>query len=184
MKRISIDVSVLFASTLMAASIDGDPRGAIDLSMYRIEADGGGCSASNESQRLTARFDDGVTDFYHGDHRFSLAWIGAGRVLRTSVNGNRIELHRAGVTEWFINRPAREGLAGEGPAGLEHGFTFDRKPAAGPLTISLVVGWRGRLTGPGAGSPSLPRGEELGRYRPRAAFANGSGRTRDPPGSG
>ena len=110
---------------------DAGLRRAIDSTTYRVEASGtGGYTATNNGQHLQAQFNQGVTRFQYGALWFSLELTGAGPMQRTSVNGNRLNYYRPGVTEWFINEPA----------GLEQGFTFERKPAAGPLTVTLMVG--------------------------------------------
>src|ERR1051326_1340287 len=51
--------------------------------------------------------------------------------VQPSGEKNRIEYRRESMTEWYIN----------GPAGLEQGFTFNRRPEnmSGPLTIALTV---------------------------------------------
>ena len=89
--------------------------------------------AWHPGQDLTARFLPGAVHFAPGgDPVWELGFIysGAGPASSLRVEGTRAEyLHPDGVREWFDNIPA----------GIEHGFTLDRRPAAGPnLQVSLA----------------------------------------------
>ncbi len=78
----------------------------------------------------------------------SLARVGRGDVLavlppgEVASEGARIEIRRAGITEWYENSPA----------GLEQGFTFAERPAgAGALVLELALN----------GATASPSGDDL-----------------------
>lgn len=57
----------------------------------------------------------------------ALAPVGAGEV---AAEGNRVEIRREGLVEWYVNSPA----------GLEQGFTLAERPSGeGPLVLELAV---------------------------------------------
>jgi hypothetical protein len=64
-----------------------------------------------------------------------LPGVGAAKIEH---RGARVELRRAGLVEWYENRPA----------GLEQGFTIERRPRGrGPLRLELAFsGTAGRIT--------------------------------------
>ncbi len=74
---------------------------------------------------------------------------------QVSSTGSRVEIRRPGLVEWYLN----------GTAGLEQGFTLDRRPAgAGRLVLALALS-SATARGAGAGAAALraANGREL-RY--------------------
>ncbi|MCX6606172.1 MAG: hypothetical protein NTV52_21620 [Acidobacteria bacterium] len=57
----------------------------------------------------------------------------AGGAVRIHKDGNRLEYHRPGITEWFVN----------GQEGLEHGFTIPHRPGGGERELRLQLRQRG-----------------------------------------
>jgi hypothetical protein len=150
-------VSALAQSALSAAL-------GKDLSIYHARRAHSGFVLENSRHALEVEFrPDGAVFHNGGDHwRMQLAGWGRGdtfekadRVLPRS-NRNRVEYSRAWGTEWYTN----------GPAGLEQGFTINRRPAGAggePLTVLLELsgnfandsGRRSLALLNGAGTPAL-----------------------------
>jgi hypothetical protein len=138
---------------------------------YRVSARGSGFQAQSPAQHLYARFGSAGVQIGSGRLQLglSLRGVGYGRSLQPvgvvgpSAKANRVTYVRPGLREWY----------GNGPLGLEQGFTVLRAPSdrpAGPLTLSLALSGdaeatlaagRRSLTLSRAGGPSLRYGDLL-----------------------
>jgi hypothetical protein len=95
--------------------------------------------------------------------RLRLTGYGYGKQLAASTagelttDGNRIEIKRAAITEWYVNQPE----------GLEQGFTLSTPPAQGSqgewLRVELAVGdgWRAALRSDEQGAAFQRLSDEL-----------------------
>jgi trimeric autotransporter adhesin len=130
-----------------------------DQAPYHAVPRPGGFSLRNPNDAVSADFTSTGVSFHHGVNRWGLALrhYGYGDRLRTAgasaprANDNRVEYHRDGLTEWYVN----------GPMGLEQGFTIERAPGRAdgePLTLALDLS--GNLTAsvdPGGSGLTLSR---------------------------
>src|SRR5262245_10478588 len=112
---------------------------------YRASQTSGGLQAPNRAHGLRTYFDASGIRVHDRTSagsaqllRLSVARIGRGDDLAelspgTEIvpDGNRVEIHRPGFVEWYVNSRA----------GLEQGFRLDRRPdGAAPLVLELSVG--------------------------------------------
>ena len=118
----------------------------IELERYEIREDGSGSlSAANPAHGLALRFDGrgvAIAPASATEAAWSLrlslrGWGRPGRLeapggSNRRADGSRVELARAGLTEWFFNAPE----------GLEQGFTIPSPPRAGAglLVLDLELG--------------------------------------------
>ncbi len=119
----------------LASSVAGQ-----DDPAYRVSRAADGLRARNARHGLTARFDRSGTSVSAAGRtlRLSVAAVGRGAALapvgKVAPTGdrNRVEFVRPSLTEWYTN----------GPLGLEHGFTLDRRPvgAIGNVRVLLETG--------------------------------------------
>jgi len=123
---------------------------------YRVSVRrGGGFTAANPGQRLSASFGAGGMRLGSGATRLglSLRAVGYGGALTAlaevapRASANRVRYVLPGLQEWYVN----------GPLGLEQGFTVSRAPARsvrGALTLVLALSGNVRAT-PAAGGQSV-----------------------------
>jgi hypothetical protein len=137
-----------------------------DLAEYRLARASGGFLARNARQGLTASFSarGATVSARDGGHvSIALQAIGFGAALHVATRArplardNRVEYRRGVASEWFAN----------GPAGVEQGFTIQRKPTgATERTLRLVLGVSGsRPARHGAGGSLLLAGAGPGAVR-------------------
>ncbi len=139
---------------------------------YHLTRTAIGHSAVNRRYGLAASFSPTGATISRGLDSWSLTLTAFGResapaplppaVVRAEAN--RVEYHRPGLTEWYIN----------GPIGLEQGFSIAARPA-GPRDSRVVVALVGSGLKPvptGEGGLSLTRsdGSEAFRYGGLAAW--------------
>ena len=126
---------------------------------YRLAVAGDGARAKNPAHGFEARFSGGAVGLSSSKDGWKLdlrlqgfGYEGAVRAAaagRRVVSGNRLELRREALTEWYVN----------GPLGLEQGFTVPAPPAGKrPRGAALVL--RMKMTGdlsprPGKGLASV-----------------------------
>lgn len=123
--------AVFALSGLLAAPApDVALQAVAQAALYRIEPAMGSFLAENPRQQIIGRFTDGRSEFQFREHRLSLELVRRGRVLRTYAQDNRVEFERAGLSEWYVN----------GPQGIEHGFTVERRQSRGRLELILALG--------------------------------------------
>ena len=100
--------------------------------------------ARNQQHALTATFDsEGLQltvqdeNQKHYQSNWRLESAGGSQVATGEVrhDGQRVEIIRPGLTEWFVNRPT----------GLEHGFTLSHRPATADDQLQLTVTIEGDL---------------------------------------
>ena len=107
--------------------------------IHRVEPGiAGGFDMANPGHRMLGSFSEkGVSlegDGWSAGLAFA-AWGRAGEMsaavpVEPRAEGCRVEYHRPGITEWYVN----------GPRGLEQGFTLAAAPAGeGPVRIELAV---------------------------------------------
>ena len=99
----------------------------------------GTVTATNPRRGLAASFEAGAVVIATDGESVRLTLAGAGRdgaiapftPVAPVARANRVELHRAGLTEWYEN----------GPLGLEQGFTVRTRPrGTRPLVLRLHLG--------------------------------------------
>ena len=152
---ISFATAVLASATTAQASpsslrdlpqvLQGAISGALGLDdrSYHVEQAGGNCRGVNAAQRFEANWSGGGLAIQAGKLNWGLrleAWgygdelVSAGRAA-PQANEHRVEYHRSGLTEWYVN----------GPLGIEQGFTVLSPPkgtsSGGALTVRLA--WSG-----------------------------------------
>ena len=100
--------------------------------------------AQNLQNDLSATFDsEGVhldvrcEDEKHYQSSWRLESVGNNQVVKGDLQygGQRVEILRSGLTEWFVNRPT----------GLEHGFTLTHRPETAGEQLQLTVAIEGDL---------------------------------------
>ncbi len=110
---------------------------------YWASENGDGLQAPNRAHDLRTYFEKTgirVHDRTAGGSpellRLSLSGVGREKTLAAPAAGalvtdeNRVEIHRPGLVEWYVNSPA----------GLEQGFTLEERPAGeGPLVAELRI---------------------------------------------
>lgn len=109
-----------------------------------LEVEGEKVYAQNSKHGLSATFDaEGLhlkvvnKDKRSYQSNWRLESAGGTKVTTGELlsNGQRVEIVRPGLTEWFINRPT----------GLEHGFTMENRPAGAAAKLLLSVAVEGDL---------------------------------------
>ena len=125
--------------------LQGAVSGALGLDdrSYHVEQAGENCRGVNAAQQFEANWSEGGLAIQAGKLTWGLrleAWgygdelVSAGRAL-PQANEHRVEYHRSGLTEWYVN----------GPLGIEQGFTVLSPPkgtsSGGALTVRLA--WSG-----------------------------------------
>ena len=125
--------------------MQGAVSGALGLDdrSYHVELAGENCRGVNAEQQFEANWSEGGLAVQAGKLTWGLrleAWgygdelAPAGRVV-PQANEHRVEYHRSGLTEWYVN----------GPLGIEQGFTVLSPPkgtsSGGALTVRLA--WSG-----------------------------------------
>jgi trimeric autotransporter adhesin len=111
-----------------------------DFSSYHAQKTERGFHEENPRQQLTVDFAQQGVKVTHRTVQLtmSLSSYGYGDVsqrvtpISPQASFNRVEYHHGPLTEWYVN----------GPAGLEQGFTFDKRPNGAngqPLTIALLL---------------------------------------------
>ena len=123
---------------------------------YRASENESGLQAPNRAHNLRTYFEKSgirVHDRIAGGSPqlfgMSLSGVGRGNTVAGAASGgdvvadgNRVEIRRPGLVEWYVNSPA----------GLEQGFTIERRPdGEGLLAVELTV----------AGARLALRGEEM-----------------------
>ena len=120
----------------VAQAVVSEALGAKDPA-YRMGMEGRFIRARNKRQSLTAALGSGgmAISVANSEWRMRLASWGRAEALReataveTRVKGNRVEVERDGLTEWWVN----------GPVGLQQGWTVAERPAGrGPLMLALA----------------------------------------------
>jgi hypothetical protein len=109
---------------------------------YRASDGGTGLQAPNRAHDLRTYFDatgvrvhDRTASGSPALVQLTLARVGRARLENVAAgtviaDENRVEIHRPGIVEWYVNSPD----------GLEQGFTLDRRPAGdGPLVLELAI---------------------------------------------
>ena len=100
--------------------------------------------AQNLQHGLNATFDsEGIhlniksEDEKHYQSNWRLESVGGNQVVKGDLQygGQRVEIVRPGLTEWFVNRPT----------GLEHGFTLAHRPETAGEQLQLTVTIEGDL---------------------------------------
>ena len=152
---ISLAAGVLALATAAQASpsslrdlpqeMQGAVSGALGLDdrSYHVQQAGENCRGVNAAQQFEANWSEGGLAIEAGKLTWGLrleAWgygdelAPAGRAL-PQTNEHRVEYHRSGLTEWYVN----------GPLGIEQGFTVLSPPrgtsSGGALTVRLA--WSG-----------------------------------------
>ena len=152
---ISFAAGVLALATVAQASpsslrdlpqeMQGAVSGALGLDdrSYHVEQAGENCRGVNAEQQFEAKWSEGGLAIQAGKLTWGLrleAWgygdelVSAGRAVPLA-NEHRVEYHRNGLTEWYVN----------GPLGIEQGFTVLSPPrgtsSGGALTVRLA--WSG-----------------------------------------
>ena len=134
-----------------------------DQAAFHVAARPGGLIAGNESQRLTARFDDRGVLVRSGATTFGLqllAWGTAGHTTPVAAaapnaDANRVTYSHGALTEWYVN----------GPLGLEQGFDVRTPATTASDQLAIVLGLRGnahaRANGHGGLSLTGPGDERL-----------------------
>ena len=127
--------------------LQGAVSGALGLDdrSYHVEQAGGNCRGVNAAQQFEADWNEGGLAVQAGKLNWGLrleAWgygdelVSAGRAF-PQANEHRVEYHRSGLTEWYVN----------GPLGIEQGFTVLLPPkgtsSGGALTVRLA--WSGEV---------------------------------------
>ncbi len=125
--------------------MQGAVSGALGLDdrSYHVEQAGENCRGVNAEQQFEAKWSQDGLAIQAGKLTWGLrleAWgygdelAPAGRAL-PQANEHRVEYHRSGLTEWYVN----------GPLGIEQGFTVLSPPkgtsSGGALTVRLA--WSG-----------------------------------------
>ena len=125
--------------------MQGAVSGALGLDdrSYHVEQAGENCRGVNAEQQFEANWSQGGLAIQAGKLTWGLrleAWgygeelVSAGRAV-PQANEHRVEYHRSGLTEWYVN----------GPLGIEQGFTVLSPPkgtsSGGALTVRLA--WSG-----------------------------------------
>ncbi len=119
-------------------------RQAIEASQYlvNLEPTARQLEAANPAHRFKAAFDSGRVRLSNGQEQltFRLDALGYGTRLHSPervapvAHKNRAEYRHDGFVEWYVNEPG----------GLEHGLTFDRRPATSrpgePLVLAFATG--------------------------------------------
>jgi trimeric autotransporter adhesin len=136
----------------------------------------GGYETGGSRQEMSARFTAAGVEVSHGSARWGMALRGYGhgdvlenvRAAAPRASKNRVEYRRGLMTEWYVN----------GPAGLEQGFTIERRPqgAKGPLTVALELSSELTATADGGGTGlklSDQGGREQMRYTGLTAYDAG-----------
>lgn len=113
-------------------------------SMHEVEGSPQKVWAQNQQHSLKATFDsEGLhlhvldEDQKHYQSNWRLESAGGNQVSRGELrhHGQRVEIVRSGLTEWFVNRPT----------GLEHGFTLAHRPAEAGDQLQLAMALTGDL---------------------------------------
>ena len=129
---------------------------------YQVGVEADGYRARNERQALEASLGaDGMSIAAGGGQwRMSLSGWARGAstqpagTLATKASGNRVEVERGGVTEWWVN----------GPVGLQQGWTVATRPFAGEAgALELVMRQSGTLRARKGGERSLEVADATGR---------------------
>lgn len=155
--------SILTFALLAACSREAptalQPRTLLAGAEYHATLADGGLQAPNRQHGFRARFDGRGVSLHDRESReaqrltrLELHSLGRGAVSVPVTEGvvrhegPRVEIERAGVTEWYVN----------GREGLEQGFTLDARPQTGgedELFLELAV--------EGAAARAVPGGIEL-----------------------
>jgi PKD repeat protein len=117
----------------------------LDDRSYHVEQAGGNCRGVNAAQQIEANWNEDGLAIQAGKPTWGLrleAWgygdelVSAGRAL-PQANEHRVEYHRSGLTEWYVN----------GPLGIEQGFTVLSPPKATSSGEALTVrlAWSGEV---------------------------------------
>ncbi|MGA2226025.1 MAG: FG-GAP repeat protein, partial [Syntrophobacteraceae bacterium] len=127
--------------------MQGAVSGALGLDdrSYHVEQAGENCRGLNAAQQFEANWSEGGLAIQAGKLTWGLrleAWgygdelVSAERAV-PQTNEHRVEYHRSGLTEWYVN----------GPLGIEQGFTVLSPPketsSGGALTVRLA--WSGEV---------------------------------------
>ena len=127
--------------------LQGAVSGALGLDdrSYHVEQAGENCRGVNAAQQFEVNWSEGGLAIQAGKLTWGLrleAWgygdelESAGRAV-PQANEHRVEYHRSGLTEWYVN----------GPLGIEQGFTVLSPPkgtsSGGALTVRLA--WSGEV---------------------------------------
>ena len=113
-------------------------RQAFEDATYSVEPDGGGYRASNPNQKLDLRFEAASASVRVNEAEVTFRQSSWGReglpaevvTPNVSVQGNRLEIQRGAITEWYVNDRL----------GLEQGFTVAERPRGdGSLAVVLAV---------------------------------------------
>ncbi len=115
----------------------------LDDRSYHLEHAGGNCRGVNSAQQFEASWSEGGLAVRAGELSWGLrleAW-GYGDDLVPvesavpQANEHRVEYHRSGLTEWYVN----------GPLGIEQGFTAPSPPKGASARAALTVrlAWTG-----------------------------------------
>ncbi|MGO9691111.1 MAG: PKD domain-containing protein [Syntrophobacteraceae bacterium] len=125
--------------------MQGAVSGALGLEdrSYHVEQAGENCRGLNAAQQFEANWSEDGLAIQAGKLAWGLrleAWgygdelVSAGHAV-PQANEHRVEYHRSGLTEWYVN----------GPLGIEQGFTVLSPPkgtsSGGALTVRLA--WSG-----------------------------------------
>jgi hypothetical protein len=110
-----------------------------DQPIYSAKPQPGGFRIENPGKGVAAGFSETGVRFTAGKSVLGMELIGYGgdHMVHASqpvlsALANRVEYHRSGITEWYVN----------GPFGVEQGFTITSAPGVGgnkPLTVELAL---------------------------------------------
>ena len=129
--------------------MQGAVSGALGLDdrSYHVEQAGENCRGLNAAQQFEANWSEDGLAIQAGKVTWGLrleAWgygdelVSAGRAV-PQANEHRVEYHRSGLTEWYLN----------GPLGIEQGFTVLSPPkgtsSGGALTMRLATSGEARV---------------------------------------
>jgi hypothetical protein len=138
-----------------------------DQRVYQAMAQDGGFHMTNRKNRFAANFRPARVELRVGAERWGMTLKGYGfgdklrsvRAAARGANANRVQYARGELTEWY----------GNGPFGLEQGFTLRLTPGKSngePLTLTLALsGSLSAFVDPGARGLSLRKnGAPVLRY--------------------
>jgi len=123
--------------TATPSKTDKGLEAAFQRALYSVDAAPGGFVAANPAQHLSIRFTPGEArlEYQQSSAGLRLRGYGSGeRLVRPPAavltgSGNRIEYHRDGLAEWYLNRPE----------GVEQGFTLAARPGRAELGERLTI---------------------------------------------
>lgn len=137
-----------------------------EASDYYARPVSGGYETGSSWQGMSVRFSTAGVEVRSGDARWGMTLRGYGhgdalhnvRVVAPQASKNRVEYRRGSVTEWYLN----------GPAGLEQGFTIERRPQGNTSRLTIALELSGELTATADdGGAGLELADDSGREQMR-----------------